>query len=549
MDELRWRRNRKWIIGYGVGVVAIVALLGGTRVTAISTSKQPKNEKVAVDRGRNLKGTVDLFDDSLVHNVELRFDEAEYQKMIETFGSSGAKEYVKATITIDGTTIDQVGIRLKGNSTLMGLRRSTGGAAAGGAAFPGAAGGQVPGGLAPGGQAGGGFAGPGGSASADEPHNLPWLVKFDEYIENQRYQGFDQLAVRPVNAGSSPNTVLHESLALHLIGLAGEPTERGTYSSFSVNGGAPVLRLIIEQPGDELVDNEFPDTSGALFKALAGTQMQYLGEDPLVYQNSFRQITSKKRYDYQPLINLIKFVTQSSDADFTAHLDDHVDTASLARYLALQNLLLNFDDMAGPGTNYFLYYNGDTKKFTVVSWDMNFALSGRAEQGPNETSGLPGGAAGRAPVGGQFPAGAAPSAGPAAAGGQFPGGGLPGQVPGQVPTGSTLQPGLTGQPPTGQNPAGAAPAGQFPGGGRLGGNKLKERFLADSKFKALYLAEYWKLYDALLASGTAAHELARLEGVLSTGAAQLIDPTTVKSEADRIRTTLDTRTKALATQR
>jgi len=105
----------------------------------------------------------------------------------------------------------------------------------------------------------------------------------------------------------------------------------------------------------------------------------------------------------------------------------------------------------------------------------------------------------------------------------FPGGGAGGRIPG----------------------IGQAPAG----GGRLGGNKLKERFLADAHFKKLYLAEYWKLYDALFASGAAANELARLEGVLVTGALSLVDAATVKSEADRVRATLDARTKALATQR
>jgi spore coat protein CotH len=71
---------------------------------------------------------------------------------------------------------------------------------------------------------------------------------------------------------------------------------------------------------------------------------------------------------------------------------------ALARYLALHNLLLDFDDMGGPGQNSYLWYDLDTEKFTVISWDVNLSLSGNVSQGPLE-SGI-GGARGPAGIGG-----------------------------------------------------------------------------------------------------------------------------------------------------
>ena len=86
---------------------------------------------------------------SRIHEVSLSFDQAAYDAMIETFVSSGDKEWIEGTVTIDGTTFERVGLRLKGNSSLMGLR----------------------------GNGRGGAGGPGGNVSADTPESLPWLVR------------------------------------------------------------------------------------------------------------------------------------------------------------------------------------------------------------------------------------------------------------------------------------------------------------------------------------------------------------------------------------
>ena len=46
--------------------------------------------------------------------------------MISAYSQSGEKEWLSATLTIDGETFEEVGLRLKGNSSLMGLREDLG---------------------------------------------------------------------------------------------------------------------------------------------------------------------------------------------------------------------------------------------------------------------------------------------------------------------------------------------------------------------------------------------------------------------------------------
>ena len=75
---------------------------------------------------------------------------------------------------------------------------------------------------------------------------------------------------------------------------------------------------------------------------------------------------------------------QASDEAFAKGLAERVDVDSFARYLALHNLLLDFDDIAGPGQNAYLWYDLATRRFRVVSWDLNLAFSGSTARGPLE---------------------------------------------------------------------------------------------------------------------------------------------------------------------
>jgi spore coat protein CotH len=127
-------------------------------------------------------------------------------------------------------------------------------------------------------------------------------------------------------------------------------------------------------------------------------------------------------------------------------------------HVALQNLLLNFDDMAGPGRNYYLWYDLDTKRFTVVGWDYNLTFSGDAAQGPHDEGRMGGG---DPPADMELPEGF------------------------QLPKGFQLPEGM--QPPGGQN------AG--------GGHKLEERFLASPAFTKVYEDAYRDLYQQVISRG------------------------------------------------
>ncbi len=509
--SLRFRRAQPIILAVGVLLLVLVLVLGDMRIVAFTSSEQSASQ---AETTVNIPGTVDLFDDSVVHEVELSFSEAEYDNLIATYQDEGEKAYIQATVTIDGVTISPVGLRLKGNSTLMGLRRDgpfgrgsrafmppsecvpsalrdmmpaatpvagtpvTGGTPGAGAspvagATPQAGATPAAGAMgAPGGPGGpGGF---GANLDAEDPSTLPWLISFDEYIDGQRYQGYADIAVRPVMLTEAN---LNEALSLKLVGAADEATQLTAYSSVTWNDSEPVLRLLLEAPGDAFAARNFGG-NGVLYKSLSTGGFDYLGDDPTLYVAAFDQETAKYHQDLKPVIDLMKWTAEASDAEFVAELDQHVDTVSLARYIALQELLDNFDDMAGPGKNYYLWYDLGTKQFTVVNWDLNLALS--------SMGGGPGGRGFSALKEVDFNAMQAcieRVRGPEAGGNRAEGG------PGDGPGG--------------------------PGGMRMG-HPIKDRFLVAPEFQALYAHEYANVYNALFGGDYASNELTRLKEVVAS---------------------------------
>lgn len=472
---VRLRQHWKPVGALAVGLAMMVALLGDVRISPYVTSASRVEADTITD---NVTGTVGLYDTSASHSIHLTYQQTDFEKMMKEFEEYGTKDYIKADLVVDGVYLDDVGIRLKGNSTLRSLRGDQGqqgerggqgrqgDAEAGPPGRPARQEGQADQGGQGGGRGGGMVQ---YDLSAEKPEELPWLVKIDEYVEGRAYQGEREISLRPGSNGQVP---LNEALSLSLTDTSGQQAERYAFTSVEVNDRPAATRLMVENPDTDYGD-EAGDGNAVLYKARAGSSFAYQGDDPSEYESSFKQLNKKGSQDLEPVMKLVKWVENASDEDFARDLDQHVDVESLAAYVATQNLLLNFDDMAGPGKNYLLRYDLDTKKFSVLGWDYNLTFSGDATAGPEDPTGMGGGMAEGMPEG--FPEGAdMPQGGPGGADGE------------------------------GRERGG-------PGGGAAE-HPLKTRFLATDAFDEVYLTAYQKLYQEFYASRTAAEEVAAIAG-------------------------------------
>lgn len=346
-------------------------VLGLAACTSTSTTSSAPDAAVSA-----LITADSIWDSSVVHDIAIDVDSAALDAAIQTYLDTQEKVWISATVTIDGTVFENVGLKLKGNSTLRAI-----------------------------------------SADADAA-TMPWLIRLDKYVDDQSLDGDTEFVVR----ANSSETAINEAVALELLGLAGLATEEAVASRFTVNGGATELRLVIENPNGDWDDENF-DTDGALYKAEAGGSYAYRGDDAESYVDVFDQEAGDD--DIAPLADFLEFINESDDATFAAELADHLDVEAFATYLAYQELVNNFDDIDGPGNNSYLRYDAETGLMTVVNWDLNLAFGVSNLDGGGPGAGQPGGGGGLPGGAPGADAGVRPDAGGAPMGGGQAGGGGP----------------------------------------------------------------------------------------------------------------------------
>jgi spore coat protein CotH len=179
-------------------------------------------------------------------------------------------------------------------------------------------------------------------------------------------------------------SMLQEPLTNSIFELLGQPITETAYVGLRLNDDAEQLYTIAEVIEEDYLARHFANADGVLYKAEFNATMSYLGEDPSAYARSFTQETRLNDADMGPLIDFLQFVSETDDATFESELPNVLDVDSFAIYLAINNLLVNPDSMAGMGNNFYLYYDDSTGRMSVLMWDANESLgklSGGVAQG------------------------------------------------------------------------------------------------------------------------------------------------------------------------
>jgi spore coat protein CotH len=477
--------------------------LGEQRIIAYTVPG--KSQLIQV--GYDYTSGVDIFDDTIVHSIEIIMDEADYQQMLTTYQQTGIKDYFAADVVIDGTRVSSVGIRLKGNAS---LRTAVGGRA--GMQMGGAGGGflnqdgenppqmgrlRPERGQAPPDREMPGFemmpppqpgelpdqeditenpfreppdlqdmpAAPlaemplpqempfgSGDTTQSRENLFPYLIKFDQFVEGQSYQGQSLLALRTYGI-SYDEAMLQEPVTNHIFQVMGLPAAKTAYAGVQLNDAAEQFYVISEVIDQTYLDKHFDDAGGVLYKAELGSTLSYQGEDPSAYTSSFTQQTRKNSADLAPLIEFIRFLSEADDATFESELPVRFDVDAFATYLAINNLLVNTDSIAGMNNNYYLYYDDQAARFTLLMWDANESF-GRLN---------------------------------------FGGGGQSASAHDLFDTGGGR---------------GAGP------GGMGGSNTLVARFLGNTKFKALYEQKLKEVYQQAFVSGSIAAKVDQYAGMI-----------------------------------
>ena len=285
----------------------------------------------------DIENTIDLFDDTQVHEIKIIITEKEYQNMIDTYANTLEKDWHRIDVIIDGVLVSDVWIRLKWKWWLKWIewieeRRLI-----------------------------------------DYDLKLPLFISFNKYV-NQTYQWHEMISLR---VESDWWDLFVEPYTYKLYQEMWQPSPEESYWLVQIDWKDGKLFLISEVPEDKYyIQKWFGDDNWILYKAWNFVDFSYLGEDPTLYSDYFTQKTRVSDYDLSPLIRMLKFVAESDDKEFEEKIDNYIDVESVLTLLAIDDFVWNHDSFGGMWSNYYLYYHLWEQKFYLLTWDENGAFLG-----------------------------------------------------------------------------------------------------------------------------------------------------------------------------
>ena len=225
--------------------------------------------------------------------------------------------YYSASITIDGATTAQVGLRKKGNL---------------------------------------------GSLSTTRPG---LRVKANEYVAGQRIAGLEVLTL---NNNHQDDALISQCLGYELFAAAGLPASRCAFAHVRVNGEDLGVYSHVESVREEFLARHFADATGNLYES---------GGDFVVgATGGFQPKTNSTAPDCSDLDRVVTALGAPA-AQLPTQLGAVVDLPAYARFWAMEVVTDHWDGYANNQNNFFIYHDPSTDKMSFIPWGIDDLFSGR----------------------------------------------------------------------------------------------------------------------------------------------------------------------------
>ncbi len=275
-----------------------------------------------------------LYDPARLREIRIEVESANWQALLDRNLRRGLDAPVR--VNVDGRQLEEVGLRLKGNTSL----------------------------------------------SVDGPKK-PFNLSIDAFRPGQELWGYD---VVNLNNGWGDPTMQREAAAYRLL-RDFMPIPQSAFAKVWVNDRYLGVYLMVEQIEKTFLDAWFGD-SGLLIKAdnpadtqLESSTLDYHG-DLQAYRRGYEL---KRGYaDEDTAFEALQTLTRALDApvrqggiadeDFEAAIREHLDVDAALWYLAANNVLLNYDSYYA-GHNYYLHQEPAGRRFHLLNWDWNLSFA------------------------------------------------------------------------------------------------------------------------------------------------------------------------------
>lgn len=277
-----------------------------------------------------------LFDPTFLRELHINFEDDDYHSILSNSFFTNPSYRIPASVTLDGTTLDSVGVRYKGNST---------------------------------------FCLPYEQNNVKVPYNLD----MNYWISGQRLMGYKKIKL--ANAWLDP-TFCKEYIAsriyrkylptpeINLIALHSQENYTGLY----VN---------TESINKQFLDKHFGENDGVLFKCDGagvfcdingnGTEggipsLAYMGLDSTSYYDSY---TIKSDHGWEELMQLISALEFNPDA-----IQNVINMDRVLWAMAVNTVTNNLDTYNGYYVHNYYLYQDIEGRFQMIPWDLDNTFGG-----------------------------------------------------------------------------------------------------------------------------------------------------------------------------
>ena len=316
-------------------LVSLFSLLFSTPFFAaddrVNLVQPPAKEKVpeAKRTGSLTRDAADQFyNSSVVQSVHLEIKTADLEQL---------QRALPKRITVPGTfrwndkTIEKVGIRYKGNSS------------------------SIPNGH----------------------HKRSFLISFSEFVKGQRFLGLRHAAL---DNGVQFGSVFSEPLITGTLRGMGVKATRCNYARLFLNGEYIGIYVNVERIDRSFLERNFGDDDGILFKVDEGgpgADLQFLGDDPSMYQQAFELHAGKKAEAYGSLLEFVRAINEPGTTE--DELRRRLDLNSFLTTTAVMLFSGAFDQYTGwLPHNYYLYQNRSDHRWSYIPWDLDVGFADNA---------------------------------------------------------------------------------------------------------------------------------------------------------------------------
>lgn len=281
-----------------------------------------------------------IFDDTQIQKVTISLTEAAWQAM---WADPEAKLTVPANANVFGETLTDVGFRMRGQFSM----RMSG-------------------------------------------EKKPWKIDTDYYVTDQEYHNLKQLMFIN-NIGDS--SMMQEKLTYEMMQFAGLPASFVSYVELWIDISDDELQAeywgvytMVERIDQKFIGNRFGAGAkgGNLYKAshaqFGPMDLIYYGADITQYpsQNdgyAYSKVNNEEEADYSDVINLMYVIdgaAYDTPEDWAEAVEEVINMDSFLRYMAVTDMLGNWDSYPYTGNNFYLFHNETTGRFEWIPWDLTW---------------------------------------------------------------------------------------------------------------------------------------------------------------------------------